>query len=403
MEIDIVSWITQLVAIIAFLALLALAIRWGFRWWRGRKLSKCSGEKIAILVAEIVDVSSGPLAALAQGKEGIIKYLTGQEMNNATQEIDNALHNELDAILGGVEIHMVRRRLSVKKFGDRAKNWVAAINKGRQWLEETNADLLIWGEASTADTGKIRLNYLGSHGSPEGRFTEFDTGETFDASFGEGMSVALAAQVLAQLSPVLERLTIEPAKILIPFAEKIETLLNNPPISLAGEALSQSQSAYANLASEIGEQAQDSIWLQKSLVAYNLVLEGIQKESNPSLWAMTQNNLGNALQQLGKRLEGHEGIDKLKAAVVANESALEVCTREALPLDWAMTQNNLGTALAALGARLEGQEGIEHLETAVAAFEAALEVYTKDSFPRQHANVLDNLKIVKTVLEERQL
>ena len=58
---------------------------------------------------------------------------------------------------------------------------------------------------------------------------------------------------------------------------------------------------------------------------------------------MTQNNLGNALWTLGER---EDGTARLEEAVAAYRAALEVWTRERVPLDWAMTQNNLGNALA---------------------------------------------------------
>ena len=45
--------------------------------------------------------------------------------------------------------------------------------------------------------------------------------------------------------------------------------------------------------------------------------------------------------------------------------------RERVPLDWAMTQNNLGNALARLGER---ESGTARLEEAVAAFDASLTV-----------------------------
>jgi hypothetical protein len=53
----------------------------------------------------------------------------------------------------------------------------------------------------------------------------------------------------------------------------------------------------------------------------------------------------------------------------AYEAALLERTRERVPLDWAMTQNNLGNALAALGER---ESGTATLERAVEAYEAAL-------------------------------
>ena len=62
----------------------------------------------------------------------------------------------------------------------------------------------------------------------------------------------------------------------------------------------------------------------------------------PLDWAMTQNNLGNALRTLGER---ESGTARLEEAVAAYRAALEERTRERVPLDWAMTQNNLGNAL----------------------------------------------------------
>ncbi|MEO8812605.1 MAG: hypothetical protein ABI376_06815, partial [Caulobacteraceae bacterium] len=61
--------------------------------------------------------------------------------------------------------------------------------------------------------------------------------------------------------------------------------------------------------------------------------------------------------------------------MAAYRAALEVRTRETMPADWAMTQNNLGNALSTLGERAGGAAGIEALDQAVAAHRAALEVY----------------------------
>ena len=48
---------------------------------------------------------------------------------------------------------------------------------------------------------------------------------------------------------------------------------------------------------------------------------------------------------------GESGTERLEQAVEAYRAALEEYTRERVPLDWAMTQNNLGNALQALGKR----------------------------------------------------
>jgi len=55
----------------------------------------------------------------------------------------------------------------------------------------------------------------------------------------------------------------------------------------------------------------------------------------------------------------------LEQAVAAFREALKEYTRERVPLDWAGTQNNLGSALQSLGKR---ERGTERLEQAVAAF-----------------------------------
>jgi hypothetical protein len=64
------------------------------------------------------------------------------------------------------------------------------------------------------------------------------------------------------------------------------------------------------------------------------------------IWAITQNNLGNALERIGER---GRGTAQLEEAVTALRAALGERTRDRVPLDWAMTQNNLGLALWRLG------------------------------------------------------
>ena len=55
---------------------------------------------------------------------------------------------------------------------------------------------------------------------------------------------------------------------------------------------------------------------------------------------------------------GPEGLQRLSEAVEAYRQALIVRTRDDLPQDWAVTQNNLGNALQFLGEHQGGPEGI---------------------------------------------
>ena len=71
------------------------------------------------------------------------------------------------------------------------------------------------------------------------------------------------------------------------------------------------------------------------MAAYRAALEEWTRERVPLDWAMTQNNLGNALRTLGER---ESGTARLEEAVAAYRAALEERTRDRVPLDWAMTQ-----------------------------------------------------------------
>src|SRR5262249_22109389 len=115
-----------------------------------------------------------------------------------------------------------------------------------------------------------------------------------------------------------------------------------------------------------GDEFGDNTALVESLALYRNALSLAPGSEKPLDWAMTQNNLGNALSSLGER---ESGTARLEEAVAAYRDALKEWTRERVPLDWAMTQNNLGNALSNLGGR---ESGTARLEEAVAAYRDAL-------------------------------
>ncbi len=109
------------------------------------------------------------------------------------------------------------------------------------------------------------------------------------------------------------------------------------------------------------------------MAAYNAALEEWTRERVPLDWAMTQNNLGNALQTLGGR---ESGTGRLEEAVAAYKAALEERTRERVPLQWAVTQNNLGSALQTLGGR---ESDLDLLTQALAAIRNSYEMNVKEA------------------------
>ncbi|MFO0991262.1 MAG: tetratricopeptide repeat protein [Hyphomicrobiales bacterium] len=145
-----------------------------------------------------------------------------------------------------------------------------------------------------------------------------------------------------------------------------------------------------------GDLKGDNAVLSSSIDLYTTILVIVSRERVPLDWALTQNNLGNALQTLGER---ESGTTRLEQAVRAYEMALEERTRERVPLDWATTQNNLGNALQTLGGR---ESGTARLEQAVRAYEAALEERTRARVPLDWATTQMNLGAALATLGERE-
>jgi tetratricopeptide (TPR) repeat protein len=135
----------------------------------------------------------------------------------------------------------------------------------------------------------------------------------------------------------------------------------------------------------LGESKGDTALLEEAVTVYHASLEERTRDRVPLDWAMTRNNLGNALQTLGA-LE--RGTARLEEAVTAYREALEELTRDRVPLDWAKTQNNLGAALLILGDR-KGDPSL--LEEAVTAYRKALKERTRDRVPREWAATQSNL------------
>ena len=134
-----------------------------------------------------------------------------------------------------------------------------------------------------------------------------------------------------------------------------------------------------------GDEYGDNASLLSAIEQFQRLVALAPRTRVPLQWAVTQNNLGNALWTLGER---ESGTSRLEEAVAAYRAALEEWTRTRVPLQWAVTQNNLGNALWTLGER---ESGTARLEEAVAAYRAALEERTRARVPLDWAMTQNNL------------
>jgi tetratricopeptide (TPR) repeat protein len=146
----------------------------------------------------------------------------------------------------------------------------------------------------------------------------------------------------------------------------------------------------------LGERESGTARLEEAVAAYREALQERTRKRVPLYWAMTQNNLGLALSSLG---ELESGTARLEEAVAAYREALQEWTRERVPLDWAMTNNNLGITLSNLGER---ESGAARFEEAVAAYREALQEITPARVPLQWARTQNNLGNALSNLGERE-
>ncbi|MEM9474779.1 MAG: hypothetical protein AAGA71_05770 [Pseudomonadota bacterium] len=124
--------------------------------------------------------------------------------------------------------------------------------------------------------------------------------------------------------------------------------------------------------------------MAQSVDAYRAALRVRTEDAHPVQWAMTQNNLGNALSNQGTRTAGEDGAALLAKAVDAYRAALRVRTEDAHPVQWARTQENLALAHEAIADHPTTTDPRPALETALSHVEAALTVFDPDHMSYNH-------------------
>ncbi|MEX2264131.1 MAG: tetratricopeptide repeat protein, partial [Bryobacteraceae bacterium] len=273
-----------------------------------------------------------------------------------------------------------------------------AAHKARSLLKKKGGDLLIWGQLlSMEGRAVVELRFVSAnHDGSEGQRFGFTSKLMLETDFGPEMGAALAAVSSALAAPVFRDAGKYLARTLVPVAERLAPLIRNIPTSMREDDRARLLFSYGLIQTVIGEQSGESARLEEAVAAFREMLREWTRERVPLDWAMTQNNLGNALGRLGER---ESGTARLGEAVAAYREALREWTRERTPLDWAMTQNNLGNALRSLGER---ESGTARLEEAVAACREALLERTRPRVPLDWAMTQNNLGNALTRLGERE-
>lgn len=288
----------------------------------------------------------------------------------------------------GIEVLRTCRVLQIDPYGLQSEAEAETLDQGREWLEERNADVLIWGEVVEANR-TLRLWFLRQEGKlPQPRPYGLERTE-LPIDFHQELSTQLVAVALVSLAPIRGLMEADIVPLLKPVAEKLKHLMAHPPTGLSADHSAGLHNTFALAATVIGEFTGDKAWLEDAIVAYQAALKTWTRERKPVAWAMIHNNLGNAWRLLGER---ENDPARLEAAGRAYLQALQVFTLEQAPLQWASIQNNLGNIFMRFG----------HLEGAIEAYREALKAWTRDQVPLFWAGAQSNLGIALWRLGRRE-
>lgn len=362
-------------AVLAFVAGGAFfAVRaWASRTWKKQKTGRADGTQFTLLVAE----------------------LDGDADHTQTRHILAELEKQFPP-RGEARLHVLPYPEALKPGpGERTAALLAAEERGRRWLKDKNADVLIWGEVGAKDK-VLRLRFTASSGGGGQKPYEMNSALELPPNFGADLGAVLAAQAATAISPVHDRQGEAVSTLLLPIVAKLKPLAENPPASFGDETRAQLWEAYAAGEARVGEERGDNVRLATAITIYNKVLTIWTRDKVPLGWATTQLNLGSALARLGERESCTARLDE---AAEAFRAALLVYERDKYPQDWAGTLSNLGLALVRLGER---ESGTARLEEAVEAFRAALLENTRDKAPLNWAMTQNNLGLAHERLGERE-
>jgi hypothetical protein len=295
----------------AAIAIILLAVIWAIAMG-GRRLlgmirkglaertAPAKGQKLAVYVAKL----AGDDAA-----------------DTARRSVIDSISNEIGK--DAIEVLPAGLTLALKQGASEDEAADPAAGKARKLLRRKNGDLLIWGRLHTiAGRGTcIELRFVSAalDGSSGKRFGLVKNNLVLNKNFGPEMAAALASTVAVLALPVTEEAGTYLVPKLAPLADRLGGLVKTLPAAIKAEDRAQIFHAFALINAALGEQTGDSSHLEKAIVAYREALKEYNRERVPLDWAMTQNNLGNALQILGER---ESGTERLEEAVAAYRQAL---------------------------------------------------------------------------------
>ena len=410
-------------------------------------------EELRTILSFLHEAYSLSAPALKKGRKGLLRFLPlpkassfsvavaqfdGDEDGRIQDRIVNALTSFK---IPGVRVLSFARsvhlaRLQFLTAGVDAEEVIAGGHTlARKYLQESGADVLIWGKVFKEDNSVGAQFYWTTQATDAAsntlmRSENLAPQNSFWDQLAAMLAIALFSQLIKML-PTTETLVPERVASLIDTAQKLmasdlardhwgpqeRTLI---ALAVAG-ALDRFGSQYARpdvleravqicskviatvdphrtpreralsysilsgALAALGDIKRDTPLLEQALAASRDAVSTWSPEHTPEDWAREQYNLAIALGRLGEK-SGQTPL--LEESVRALQAALRIRTREAFPLEWAITQQKLGTALGIIGS---ATHRTEMLQQAVDALRGALTVLTNKNWPVEWGRTNNNL------------
>jgi hypothetical protein len=275
----------------------------------------------------------------------------------------------------------------------------AAALRGREWLLEEKADLMLWGGV---ENGLLRLNFLPTLFETEPRLGSFSSADRLEfpidpttGGLPEAGSDLLYGATLAAGLPANDGQFHRQRNLLPAVLLPIEKMALNQAFLPFGITPGPVIGCYAAMCAGMAAANPGDEWLKKSVAAYRNVLTGLKKETQPFDWGLRQEGVGVGLIAIGERKKDKASLE---AGIAALREAAGALGRENYPQHWASIKLRVGVNYHKLG-MLEGSS--QHFKQSVESFIQAAEILTKGSDPVRWADLQNNLGRVLYDMGER--
>lgn len=269
-----------------------------------------------------------------------------------------------------------------------------AEKEGREWLDDEDADLLIWGEMEELGT-IARLHFLTSTGAPDGQPGTYGMADTLDlpVPLPDDAGAIVRAVTVAALLPVSKGSRRTLADRLVAHLGDASSAVGKLPDDMPNECLVSVHNTLGNAFAtsfRFGNKKAMSSAVQQYETADKLV----DANTAPMMWAVVNTHLGLVL-EAGVKVDRNP--ETLLSAIKRYSGVAKTLSRDAHASDWALAHMRRAMAYYKL-ASLQPAQAQMHLKSSASAFEEALTVYDRAQMPERWAEVMNHYGVAQMAL-----